>query len=271
MPFIEIRGIRFHYLISGSTGPTVVFQHGLGGDVSQPQSILGNFSGFRVLSFDCRGHGRTRPLGPPGDLRFSVFADDLQALLHSIGAEKVVVGGISMGAGVALNFALRYPAMVNGLILSRPAWLDRPHPSNLRIFPIVARLIREHGTPEARRLLPADPEFARIQSISRDNAASILRQLERPDSEATIETLSSLPADSPCASQEGWKVIAAPTLVLVNEFDAVHPLEYGEQLAKGISDARLLQIASKEKDPERHVSEARSAIVSFLAGLDSMH
>jgi pimeloyl-ACP methyl ester carboxylesterase len=47
---------------------------------------------------------------------------------------QAIVGGISMGAAVALNFTLRFPERVLGLILSRPAWLDGPLPSNVRIY-----------------------------------------------------------------------------------------------------------------------------------------
>ena len=50
MPFVESNGIRFYYEVSGSGGPLVAFQHGLGGDVAQPQSILGGSARLRALS-----------------------------------------------------------------------------------------------------------------------------------------------------------------------------------------------------------------------------
>src|ERR1700748_1130451 len=118
MPFIESKGFRFYYQLGGSDGPLVAFQHGLGGDLTQPQSILGSSARLRALSFDCRGHGRTEPLGPADQLKFSRFADDLCTVVDALHADTLVVGGISMGAGVALNFALRYPSRVKGLILS---------------------------------------------------------------------------------------------------------------------------------------------------------
>jgi len=140
MPFVESDDIRFHYVITGSKGALVAFQHGLGGEVSQPQNILGVSKSLRTLSFDCRGHGRTEPLGPPDKLRFSVFADDLRAILDALGFDRIIVGGISMGAGVALNFAVRNPTRVTGLILSRPAWLDTAYPANLEILGKICRL-----------------------------------------------------------------------------------------------------------------------------------
>ena len=267
MPFIESRGIRFHYELSGSSGPLVVFQHGLGGDVSQPQGILGNSASLRTLSFDCRGHGRTEPIGPREDLRFSVFADDLRAILDALGFHRVVVGGISMGAGVALNFAIRYPARVAGLVLSRPAWLDTGYPANLEILVRIHRHLKQGGREATKEWLPTDPEFERIQRISRDNAASIMRQLERPDLEGMIALLESLPADTPCPTPEAWCQVTAPTLVIVNSRDALHPMEYGRRLADGIPGATLVEVASKEADPVAHARDSARAIEDFAATL----
>jgi pimeloyl-ACP methyl ester carboxylesterase len=267
MPFVESGGIRFHYVLSGSRGSLVAFQHGLGGDVSQPQDIL-NSADLRVLSFDCRGHGLTKPLGPHEQFAFTAFADDLRAILDAVQADRVIVGGISMGAGVALNFTLRYPTRVRALILSRPAWLDAPCPANLQIFRTLSGWLNEKGPERARELLLADPEFRRIQTVSHDNASSILRQLERPNLEGTIATLARLPADTPCPEPEAWRSIAVPTLVLVNELDALHPVEYGQRIAVGIPGARLVEIAPKEKDPLQHAREAREAIQAFIAELE---
>ena len=180
--------------------------------MSQPQGILGGSTRLRTLSFDCRGHGHTEPLGPPDQLKFSTFADDLRAVLDALVIEVLIVGGISMGAGVALNFTLRNPLRVQALILSRPAWLDAPFPPNLEIFRSLSRWLNEGGPRSAKERLLADSEFRRIQTVSRDNAASILRQLERPSLEATSATLASLPADTPCATPEAWREVAVPTM-----------------------------------------------------------
>jgi pimeloyl-ACP methyl ester carboxylesterase len=270
MPVIELRGIRFHYVLSGSKGPLVVFQHGLGADVSQPQGILGKSAWLRAFSFDCRGHGRTEPIGPPEHLTFSVLADDLRAILDALGFDCVVVGGISMGAGVALNFAIRYPSRLAGLILLRPAWLDSGYPANLEILRRICRHLKNDGREVTRKWLPTDPEFQRIQSISRDNAASISRQLERPDVETMITLLERMPASSPCPTAKAWRQVTAPTLVIVNSRDALHPIEYGERLAAEIPVARLVEITPKELDPVAHACDAARAIEDFVATLSKL-
>jgi pimeloyl-ACP methyl ester carboxylesterase len=181
--------------------------------------------------------------------------------------EGLIVGGISMGAGVALNFALRNPLRVQALILSRPAWLDAPFPPNLEIFRSLSRWPKEAGPQSAKERLLTDSEFRHIQTVSRDNAALILRQLERPSLEATSATLASLPPDTPCATAEAWREVRVPTLVFVNALDALHPVEYGQRLAAGIPGVRLVVIAPKEKDPALHAREAREDIEAFVAGL----
>src|SRR5215510_6025428 len=110
MPFLEQSGLKFHYEEKGS-GIPFVFQHGLGGDIAQPFGLFRPPAGIRLLAFECRGHGRSS-LGPKEELRLSTFADDLFTLLNYLEIASAIVGGISVGAAVALEFATRYPAKV---------------------------------------------------------------------------------------------------------------------------------------------------------------
>ena len=144
MPFFSWDGLSFHYLDSGE-GTPFVFQHGLGGDAAQPFGLFNPPAGIRLLCLDCRAHGETRPLGDPAKISIASFADDLLEFLDHLHLKCAIVGGISLGAAVALNFSLRHPHRVLGLVLSRPAWLDSPTTRNVRVFSLMARLIREFG------------------------------------------------------------------------------------------------------------------------------
>ena len=125
MPFFTRDNLNFHYLTRGR-GVPFVFQHGLGGDAKRVFQLMDLPPGFRLLGLDCRAHGRTQPLGNVELLRFDSFADDIVALMDFLGESQAILGGSSMGAGVALNIALRYPARCQGLVLLRPAWLEHP-------------------------------------------------------------------------------------------------------------------------------------------------
>ena len=144
MPHFLHDGITFHYRESGQ-GVPFVFQHGLGGDANQTFGLFAPPPGYRLITMECRGHGETLPLGDPDKISLGVFVDDLCALLDHLALPQVVIGGISMGAAIALILTLRFPARVRGLILSRPAWLDQPMPPNSALYPVIAQLIREYG------------------------------------------------------------------------------------------------------------------------------
>src|SRR5436190_23008370 len=106
MAYFNHDGILFYYRDEGA-GLAFFFQHGLGADVSQPFSLFKPPAGLRLLAFDCRGHGDTRPLGEAQKISIDSFADDLLAWLDYLTLDQAIIGGISMGAAVALNFSLR--------------------------------------------------------------------------------------------------------------------------------------------------------------------
>ena len=99
MPAFERDGLRFHYRDEGA-GVPFVFQHGLGGDVGQPFGLYAPPpSGIRLIAFDARGHGETRPLGDPKKISLGDFADDLVGLLDDLGIEAREVAPVAAGTG----------------------------------------------------------------------------------------------------------------------------------------------------------------------------
>ncbi|MCA0457610.1 MAG: alpha/beta hydrolase [Chloroflexi bacterium] len=263
MAYFEREGIRFHYVDEGE-GAAFVFQHGLGGDVAQTTDVYTSQAGVRFVSMDCRGHGDTRPVGDVNDYTFDTFADDVVALMDQLGIEQAVVGGISMGAGISLNIALRYPARVGGLVLSRPAWLDQPMPANLWILTEVARYIRQYGAVEGLEVFKQSVAYQALLREAPDVAKSVVGQFTHPRAEETVVKLERMPNDAPCRDRAAWASIHVPTLVLGNHVDPMHPYEMAEVLAAGIPNARLRELTSKSVDKAQHVQEARQFIGAFL-------
>ena len=64
MPFFKASGLTFHYTDDEKVRLPFVFQHRLGADVNQPVSFFPELRPFRLISLDCRGHGKTVPLVP---------------------------------------------------------------------------------------------------------------------------------------------------------------------------------------------------------------
>ena len=121
MPYLHHDGLDFHYRDHGQ-GIPFVFQHGLGGDVNQSFGLFTPSPGYRLITLDCRGHGETRPLGDPDTISLATFADDVCALLNQLALPQVVIGGISMGAAVALNLTLRSAGTVGSALPHRADW-----------------------------------------------------------------------------------------------------------------------------------------------------
>jgi pimeloyl-ACP methyl ester carboxylesterase len=266
MPIFYRDGLSFNYVDTGE-GIPFVFQHGLGGDLNQPLELYLPQPGFRLIAFDCRGHGDTRPLGSIEKLRFKCFAADLLALIDALGAGKIVIGGISMGAGVALNFAVNHPERVRGLILSRPAWLDSPLPNNLRVMVRIAGLIREHGAKNGLEVFRRSAEYAALLREAPDVAKSLSAQFEHPRAEETVAKLECLPNDVPITGLAQLAAINVPTMILATRVDPVHPFEYATVLAQALPGAISRELTPKSISRERHTLETQQTIGEFLQQL----
>lgn len=262
MPHFERDGITFNYIDIGAGRP-VVWQHGLGGNTAQAPAVVGEQPPFRMLSLDCRGHGETEPLGDENRLSFQTFADDVAAMLDHAGVARAVIGGMSMGAGIALTFAHRYPERTEALVLVRPAWLDQGLPDNLALFPVIARLLREEG-PEAGLA-----RFLETPGPANDNppgAVSMLAsQFGRAGAVERSAVLERMAGDCPPSGPAVWGAIRVPTLVIATEQDSIHPAEFGRALAAAIPGAELVEPISKWIDEDRHNEAVKTAAFNFMA------
>jgi pimeloyl-ACP methyl ester carboxylesterase len=265
-------GIDFHYLDIGQ-GVPFVFQHGIGGDLRQPAGLFRPPPGIRLLCLDARAHGQTQPLGDPSALSFDVFGDDLVAWLDYLGVEQAVLGGISMGAGVALNVAVRYPERVAGLVLSRPAWLDGPmSPENVTRYATIAGLLRTVGAAGDRdRALrwalakfEASDDYRDLLASSPDTAQSLRGQLTNERAVDAVARLERLPPDRPLADLRAALAVQVPVLVLAHRQDPIHCFTFGARLVAALPRARLVALTPKSVDRERHAAEVQRCLESFL-------
>jgi pimeloyl-ACP methyl ester carboxylesterase len=263
VPYFDHDALHFHYLDQGA-GTPFVFQHGLGANVHQPEELFRPREGFRFISMDCRNHGETRPLSDPDKLNFDTFADDLRGLLIHLGVTRALLGGISLGAGVALNFALRYPESVMGLVLARPAWLDTPAPENSRGIPAAASYIRQYGASEGLARFKQSEVYRAVAQQSPDSAASLVSQFAAPRAEEAVDRLERLPGDAPNRDASEWAMVRVPTLVLGTRRDLIHPYAYAETLARAIPRAALKELTPKTISPERYRLDTQDAIDHFL-------
>jgi pimeloyl-ACP methyl ester carboxylesterase len=255
--------LSFYYRDEGS-GLPFVFQHGLGGDSSQPCSVYRPTAGFRLLSLDFRAHGQTHPVGDPERLTIAKLADDLIAFLDHLDIDRAVIGGISLGSAVAVNVALRHEARVLGLVLSRPAWVDGPVPENVHLYAMIARLIRDLGPKEGLARFLTTSEYRTMERQSPDCARSLFGQFEQPRAEECVARLERLPGDRPCAHRDDYGKIRVPTLILGNRQDPIHPWTFADTLAHLIPGADVSEITPKSVSLEAHAAGVQRSIDTFL-------
>lgn len=131
--FLEVQGVRLHYVARGNTGPWVIFLHGNGSMIQDFDSsgiLTAIAHNSRVMAFDRPGYGySSRP-------KEKSWAPHEQARLFSqvfdqLGIERPVVVGHSWGALVALELALKYREKVAGLVLASGYYIPTARPDVL--------------------------------------------------------------------------------------------------------------------------------------------
>ena len=251
---------RLHAEVTGD-GPIVVLQHGLCGDIGQPQEVFPQGRGYAFAALNCRGHGAS-PVGDPAALTIAHFTDDLAQMIDLLPSVPVAVGGISMGAAMALRLAVTRPDLVQALILSRPAWVVSDAPVTMQPNAVVGRMLDQglaafEATEIAQRLSVEAP----------DNLASLRGFFDRAPQQVTAALLTRIAADGPGVTEADLGKLRVPTLVLGCTEDHIHPFAYAEALARLIPGARLVEVPPKGRNRAAHVAACQNAILEFLEGL----
>ncbi len=259
-------GVALRISDSGGSGMPMVFQHGLCGDATQTAEVFPTDARFRRLTLECRGHGDSEA-GDPAVFSIATFADDVAAMIEALGGGSMIVGGISMGAAIALRLAVTRPDLVRGLVLARPAWGTEAAPTNMMPNAEVGRLLSTLPAKEARRVFMETPSARRLAEEAPDNLSSLTGFFSRTSNAVTAALLQALSADGPGVSQVQVQAIRVPTLVVGHGRDAIHPLEHARLLASLVPGAKLAVITPKADDRRRYVDDFRGALAAFLEEL----
>ncbi len=242
----------------GGRGMPVVFQHGLGGDEAQVAEVFPP-QGFRRLTLECRAQGQSEA-GDPAQFSIAAFAGDVLAFADARGVERFAVGGMSMGAAIALRIAVKAPRRVAALILARPAWDWRPEPQNMHVFTELCGYL-ETGNRDGFETSASARHFS---EFAPDNLASLRKFFERSDRVTVTRLLTAIAGDGPGVSEDDIRSIAVPTLVIGNGTDLVHPLAMAQRLAAAIPEARFVELTPKARDRRQHAQDFRTAVSEFL-------
>ena len=117
MSKVKIRDIEVYYEVRGE-GPRLLYIGGTGGDLRDKPNIFDSplSEHFKILAYDQRGLGQTDK--PDKPYTMADYAEDAHQLVQSVGWNSSHVLGVSFGGMVAQEYALRFPSMVERLVLA---------------------------------------------------------------------------------------------------------------------------------------------------------
>jgi pimeloyl-ACP methyl ester carboxylesterase len=116
-PFFDSNGVRIHYVVEGKEdGEPVLLIHGflVNIDLQWAPIIKALAKDYKVIAYDNRGHGGSEKPHDPKQYGLEMVKDAVRLLDH-LHIDKAHVVGYSMGAGIALQVAARYPQRVRTL------------------------------------------------------------------------------------------------------------------------------------------------------------
>jgi pimeloyl-ACP methyl ester carboxylesterase len=112
--YAEVNGINLYYETHGAGRPIILLHGGLmSGETFGP--VLPTLAeDHQVIVVDLQGHGRTADIDRPIDIK--LMADDIAALIDHLGLDRPDIVGYSLGGGVALFTAVKYPEKIHKLV-----------------------------------------------------------------------------------------------------------------------------------------------------------
>jgi len=160
MPYADLDGgIRIRYAEAGS-GQAVVLAHGFSVSLEMWGPQAGELAAaHRFIGWDARGHGDSSAPPSPDAYSMPLLAGDLRGLLTTLGvADSAVVGGMSFGGQIALQYATEYPADVQALIISDAVTRSGP-PGPAAALELPAMFAQHPGIAGCYRAMQARPDL----------------------------------------------------------------------------------------------------------------
>jgi pimeloyl-ACP methyl ester carboxylesterase len=236
-----IDGDRLEFTEYGGGEQWVVLLHGqlMPRRMQQPLARALAAEGLHVVTLDLLGHGRSDRPADPLVYSTTSFADQVLALLDHLGAERAVVGGLSLGANVSLEFAVNYPDRVQGLILEMPVLNNALHAGIVAFVPLMF----------AARYLPFT--VASVRALTRPIPRGLvpfwvgigLDTLDqRPGAVAAVIHGIIFGRVAPQSKQR--RAITAPALIVGHSVDPIHPFADAAMLAEEMPHAEFVRARS---------------------------
>ena len=259
--FLDINGARIHVEREGAGFPLILLHEGVADNRMWEPQLEAFAEHFEVVRPEQRGFGQSNL---PAQ-RWSPVAD-LLAIMDALALKPAHIVGGSMGAGLAIDFALDHPERVSKLVLIGPAisglkpaakhahlWADADAAEEAHDIDALNRAeMRLFLSGPSRPLEQIDP---RLRDLFLDmNGIALRSDLESAPRDAL---------DPPAVGRLGE--ITAPTLVIVGDFDIAPIFDAVDLLMREVKGARKAVIHDAAHLPNlEHPEEFNRLVLDFL-------
>lgn len=243
---MHINGLDFNIQTEGA-GTPFVWAHGLMSSV-QVEDALDWFDwnqfprNIKLVRYDARGHGKSQPSYRSEDYRWQNLGKDMLAIARTIGAERFIAGGDSMGCATSICAAVQSPERIKALVLVIPptAWETRAAQGKLyRRFALMGGLLGGKGLANMMsrnmdRMLPAwmiQAEPGRLTGLL--PGMSVLKR-------RTVWNILRGAASANLPPRNELAVLVdIPTIILAWVDDPTHPVSTAEELHRLLPKSEL--------------------------------
>ena len=231
LKYFIIESIKIAYWINVSNfdqiKPCLFFIHGSGSDHSAWSHQYGRLhKKYNIVAVDLPGHGRS---GGDGESDVARYCLSVKKLLDILNLKHAVIIGHSLGAAIALRFAINYPQEIAGIALVGGG-IKMPVNSFFLDF-----------LKTSPPVVPADViDLICKYSLAKENRFKYSAPLQKSISQAKVDVLyCDLSACNQLDLTQELVKINVPSLVICGAEDKMTPPDFSRQLAAGIDGARL--------------------------------
>ena len=246
------------YFVLGQGSPVTILGHGLAGSIAETRPLAAQLPGTRVF-LHFRGHGGSVAI--PQGWDYDSLAEDLITVADAEGATGAI--GVSMGAGALMHLASERPDRFSKLAFVMPAALTeaRTDGAIMKLHRVGEAIATGDQDQLAQLMLEEVPEQMRGERI-----AALLSQRRARDLIGTLPPYAK-EGVAPLTDIAELAAITAPSLVIAQESDPLHPVPIARELAQALPNSELLILPVGGvfwTQPET----ARAALAAHLAPQD---
>ncbi|WP_299437109.1 alpha/beta hydrolase [uncultured Aquimarina sp.] len=267
--FISVDGMNVHFRDEGDRKNSIpiVLIHGTGSSLHTFNDwTIQLKQDFRVVRMDLPGYGLT---GPFPDRSYSIdnYVDFLKHFLTSLGVKKCVIGGNSLGGGIAWSFTSKYPEMVDKLILINASG----YPSKAKSVPVAFKIAK---IPVVKNIFTfITPRFvakSSLENVFADKTKVTDKLIDRYF-ELTLREgnrqafIDKLERKKNTITYKSIKLIKQRTLVLWGDQDKLIPVDKAYQFHNDLPNDTLFIMKDVGHVPmEESPSLSAEAVITFL-------